>query len=480
MGVAFVPVYVKWLGIEAYGLIGIFTVLQTCMTLLDGGLTPTLSRELALFGAGTRSAQSIRDLIFSTEVLYAMVLLIVGSAFSLAAPVLAVDWIHVGKLPVQTVVNALRVMSFVLGLRWIAGLYKGAYIGLQKQVWLTLCTSFFATVRGVGAIVILIWVSSSITAFFIYQAAVSGLESLVLGVNLRRILTKSPMPARFSITRLLEIWRFAAGITLLTLLGILLTQFDKLILANLLPLDSFGYYAIASTVAGSLYFLVAPIANVSYPQFTTHVASADGAHVADIYHKFSQFTAVAVMPASLILIVFARPILFLWSGNPTMTDAVAPLVRVLAFGNMLHGLMHTPYMLQLAYGWTRFNVIVNSFAIVLLLPAIYIAATNYGALGAAYVWVALNLAYLLVATPLMHRKLLPSEMWRWYRLDILFPLLGGLSAIGLVVAVAPTLIVGKIEQAAVIAVASGLSLAASAVATPMGREQISRMVRRVR
>ena len=68
-------------------------------------------------------------------------------------------------------------------------------------------------------------------------------------------------------------------------------------------------------------------------------------------------------------------------------------------------------------------MIVNSFAIVLLLPAIYIAATHYGALGAAYVWVALNLAYLLVATPLMHRKLLSSEMWRWYRLDILFPLL---------------------------------------------------------
>ena len=118
------------------------------MTLLDGGLTPTLSRELALFGAGTRSAQSIRDLIFSSEVLYAMVLLIVGTAFSLAAPLLAVDWIHVGKLPVQTVVNALRVMSLVLGLRWIAGLYKGAYIGLQKQVWLTLCSSFFATARG--------------------------------------------------------------------------------------------------------------------------------------------------------------------------------------------------------------------------------------------------------------------------------------------------------------------------------------------
>ena len=44
MGLAFVPLYVKILGAETYGLIGVFAVLQSCVTLLDLGLTPTLNR----------------------------------------------------------------------------------------------------------------------------------------------------------------------------------------------------------------------------------------------------------------------------------------------------------------------------------------------------------------------------------------------------------------------------------------------------
>jgi O-antigen/teichoic acid export membrane protein len=47
MGLAFVPLYIRYLGMEAYGLIGVFAMLQTWLSLLDFGLTPTLTREMA-------------------------------------------------------------------------------------------------------------------------------------------------------------------------------------------------------------------------------------------------------------------------------------------------------------------------------------------------------------------------------------------------------------------------------------------------
>ena len=58
MSLAFVPLYVRYLGIEAYGLIGIFAMLQTYIALLDAGITPTLSRELALSQTGHRSPEA--------------------------------------------------------------------------------------------------------------------------------------------------------------------------------------------------------------------------------------------------------------------------------------------------------------------------------------------------------------------------------------------------------------------------------------
>ena len=61
MGLVFIPLYIKYLGIESYGLIGLFGVLQAWLSLLDMGMTPTLSREMARFTAGTHSAASIRE-----------------------------------------------------------------------------------------------------------------------------------------------------------------------------------------------------------------------------------------------------------------------------------------------------------------------------------------------------------------------------------------------------------------------------------
>ena len=47
IGLAFIPIYIRLLGIEAYGLVGVFAVLQSWLAILDLGLTPTLSREMA-------------------------------------------------------------------------------------------------------------------------------------------------------------------------------------------------------------------------------------------------------------------------------------------------------------------------------------------------------------------------------------------------------------------------------------------------
>ena len=63
MGLAFVPLYIEYLGMEAYGLIGLFSVLQAWLAMLDMGMTPTLNREMARFTAGSHSPQSIHNLL---------------------------------------------------------------------------------------------------------------------------------------------------------------------------------------------------------------------------------------------------------------------------------------------------------------------------------------------------------------------------------------------------------------------------------
>lgn len=42
-----IPVYIRYLGIEAYGLVGLLALLTALFGILDLGVTPTINRELA-------------------------------------------------------------------------------------------------------------------------------------------------------------------------------------------------------------------------------------------------------------------------------------------------------------------------------------------------------------------------------------------------------------------------------------------------
>lgn len=471
MGLAFIPLYIRYLGMEAYGLIGVFALLQAWLVLLDMGVTPALSREMARFHAGAHTPQNICDLFRSLETMYVLVTIVIGAGVMLAAPWLAIGWLRVEKLSTATVAQALYITGGVIALRWLTGLYRGAIMGMQRQVWLNGSNVIFATLRGAGAVIVLAWVSPTIQAFFLFQGAVAMLESLVLAIQVRHWLPAPPDPARFSWQMLRQVRRFAAGMTVITLLSVMLVQIDKVLLSKLLPLAEFGYYTFAWMVASALYMLIYPISYISSPRLTELVTRRDDLELVRSYHNFSQMLTLSIVPAALVFSLFADHVLLLWTRDIAITAAVAPLASLLVIGTMLNGLMHVPYTLQLAYGWTRFTIWVNTVSVIVLVPAIYVGVSRYGAVAAAAIWILLNAGYVIVGLPLMHRRLLPAEKWRWYGQDVLAPMLAALVPLIIVRAFTSTPALDKpLASAVALAMAVVTALLSAALATPLGRQ----------
>jgi hypothetical protein len=91
-------------------------------------------------------------------------------------------------------------------------------------------------------------------------------------------------------------------------------------------------------------------------------------------------------------------------------------------GNLLNGLMWIPYQTQLAHGWTSLAIRINILSVAIIVPAIIWVTPRFGSEGAALVWVSLNIGYLLIGIHFMHRSILESEKFRWYRQDVIMPL----------------------------------------------------------
>ncbi len=429
MSLAFIPFYIRLMGAEAYGIVGVFISLQAMLSVLDLGLSQTLNREMARLSSDHRNAGLMADTVRTLEIIYWGIAITIVVIIVLLSKFIAFDWLNPEVLRRETLIEALWVMSVVVGLRWPVALYTGGLNGLQQQISVNILLAIFATLQGVGALAVLHFIEPTLRAFFMWQALIALLQVVAIRFVFLRYLA-SPQPGSFKSAAIKDIWRFAAGVSGISILATILTQLDKIILSKLLTLSDFGYYTFAASVAAVLYRLINPVFTAYYPRLTEHASHNDIHGITRDYHHGSQLMAVAVLPAALTLAFFSREILELWAGDPDIVLHSYLLVSLLAIGNGLNGLMHMPYALQLAHGWTRLALFTNLVAVIVLVPAIIIATTHWGTAGAAGAWILLNGGYLLVSVQLMHHRLLKAEKWSWYINDVGKPLLLVLAVAG--------------------------------------------------
>jgi O-antigen/teichoic acid export membrane protein len=130
-------------------------------------------------------------------------------------------------------------------------------------------------------------------------------------------------------------------------------------------------------------------------------------------------------------------------------------------GTFLNALLGMPYQCQLAHGWTSLTLKISVVAVIIFIPAIFWVVPRYGAVGAAWMWVALEAGYVLIAIPLMHLRLIPDEKWRWYFADVLLPVSGAIGVVLLAQQLQPASYQDRSHWLAFLLITGGLALVAS-------------------
>lgn len=417
-----VPVYLRFIGVEAYGVVGLFTSFSIMVGFLDLGLGATLTRELAKLSAKAGTLADGRDVVRTFELAYALIALLIGLLVILCSVPVAQHWVQAQALDRSEIAQALALAGVALACQWPTNLYSAGLAGVHRQAQLGIATMVFATFR-VALTLAAVWWTPTLESFFWAQIVSMLLQTLGMRWLLWRAIVlvgHRPRP-RMSIVR--SSFHFAGGMTGITITTIILTQTDKLILSKVLSLADFGIYVVAGTLATGLYMLISPMFSVMYPRFSSLVHAGDTPKLIDLFHTSSQVMAALVIPVAIVVAVFAHEMLYLWTEDIHLSQKGAGILGFLIVGNALNGLMNIPYAIQIAFGWTRLPFFLNVIYITTLVPAILWATINYGAVGAAAVWLLLNLLCLLIVPQLMHRLVLRREKFGWYLNSFLIPML---------------------------------------------------------
>jgi O-antigen/teichoic acid export membrane protein len=431
IGLAAVPFYLHYLGIEAYGLIGFFTAMQALFGLLDMGLSPTINREVAR-NAGAKDRSEVRDLLHTLALVYWTIAGGIAIFVLAGAPFIADRWLSSAKLPPATISHAVMLMGLIVASRFPIGLYMGVLMGAQKMVLASAIEMMMATIANVGAVAVLAFVSPTIHAFFLWQAVAGFLTVIAVRTAAWRALRdagQSQQP-RFDAAALSRIWRFSAGMGMTALLGTVFMQSDKVVLSKIVTLGDLGRYTLAGLAARSLYLFMTPAFGAVYPRLTALHAVGDIGAMKALYKNGTRLLMAIVFPLAAFVGVFSTEIFTLWTRDAALASSVHVVVELLLLGTAFNAAMHFPYALQLAYGKSSLPLVINLILLTAFAPLLIVLAVRFGIAGAAAAWALLNMLYFFVGTWITHRILLRGEGLSWMVGDVGLPLVVAVAIAG--------------------------------------------------
>ncbi|HEV7121879.1 MAG TPA: lipopolysaccharide biosynthesis protein [Rhodanobacter sp.] len=425
VALATAPLVFRWFGADAYGLVGVYLLLQGLMPLFDLGITPGLARAVS-WHRGAGSEGQVVTLVRLAE----RPMLLFASAFGLGilalSGVIERRWLVSVRLPASSVRVAIILMGVALALRMLSGLQKSALMAIEHQMRANLVQSFAVLARTLGALVFAVATGTGILGFFVVQVPVSILEWCAYRRLLFGALPRVAQPVGSDELRMHA--RFALGVAGLAVLWLLTSQVDKLTLSRILPLAEFGAYALGVHIASAVIIATGPVQAAVLPRLTRLIAAGDETQARLLYGMATALT-VALAASLTVGISVAAP-LVIAVMRPAETLYVNPMhiASAYALGNCAIAIVALSYQLQNARGRLRLHAAGTIVQAVVQIPILIWVASTLGAFATALAFAGLNWLFVLVWTPIVHARFLDGGALPWLSRDLLPPLLLAVAA----------------------------------------------------
>lgn len=418
IGIFILPFYLEYLGAEAYGLVGFFTMLMSWMALLDLGLSTTLARETAKLKDKINGLFELKKITLSVEVFFIIISVVIFTVIFFGSGWLSTHWLDVKELSHTTVESTIKIMAFMIVLRLFVGLYQGSIIGFEQHVWLNKYKVIIATLKFLGAYLLIVFVSNDIVDFFYYQLLIAVVEFVIIKLKIDSYM-KVPQKVLPSLLTLKQIAPFALSIAYTSSIWVFITQLDKLMLSHYLPLHEYGFFTLVIVVSNAILQLFQPIGQAVLPRMTSLLSNGKEKEMIELYHKSTQIVSIIVLAVSGMVATFSYELLYSWTGNSEAATWAAPILFWYALGNGAVTLLSFQYYMQYAHGNLKYHVKGNTYFGFIQIAIIVLSIHFYGALGAAIAWFGLQTLFLLWWPGYIHSKFAPGIHKDWVFKDIL-------------------------------------------------------------
>ena len=416
-----VPFYLRFLGKDAFGLVGIASLIQGWIMLLNSGLAPVTGREAAKAYSGSSDWNKAAFFFRTVDIFLIFLSCIVFIVFIIISKPLSMMWIKSNTLDNQTIVLALCLLVVMTLFRLLTSVTRGILINIEMQVWLNNNLILFSLLRFAASIPLL-YFYPHVNLLFAWWLIISITEYLTVQ---RKVWNTIPYKIKlfsFDFNSLRQQWKIISALASTSLIWVLITNMDKLILSTHLTLEDYGFYSITVLLSGGIIILAQPIAQAFQPRMTSAFSSEGVIQAEKILENATHWIVYLIFPIVMVLCFYPQQIIYIWTGNVEASRQAGNLLPGYTFGNVFIALGSILYAFQVSVGVVRKHLQGNILLCVCYLPLLPITVSKYGALGVSLLWAGINILYFVFWNLHLLKSVTVTLYPKWIFRDCLLPL----------------------------------------------------------
>lgn len=372
------PLYLRAIGEERYGVLIILWTLLGYFGLFDLGLGRAVTNRIAAFRDRT-SAE--REEVFWTALLLNLALGAAGAIVLWGAGVVVFQHLVTVPGPLAAEVQAaLPWMVLAFPLLLASSVMSGALMGREEFLAQNVVSIGTGVLIQVVPLVVAITVGPALPALVLAVVGVRVLSGISLfGLCIRRL----PIRLRPRVTRsqVRPLFGFGGWVTVTSIVGPLLSTLDRVIIGAVAGARAVTYYSVPFSLASRISILPGSLSSALFPRFS----SLGDEERRALLDTAVRSLVVVVTPVAVAGMLIMEPFLTWWVDAEFAAKA-APVGEILVIGLWVNCLAYIP--LAKLQGQGRPDLVAKLHLAELLpyLALLWAALAWKGAVGAALAW----------------------------------------------------------------------------------------------
>lgn len=382
IGLFSIPLLIKHIGMDRFGLLSLVWVVIGYFTFFDLGLGRAIIKLVAE-KIGDRREEEIPR-IFWNALLIMTSMSVIGSAVVFwLTPILVVSVFKIPDALHDEAIKAFYGLSLSLILVTLTAGFRGILEARQRFDFANFLHILMGASTFVGPLIISYWTQD----LFILVLVLLVVRFFIFLAHLWFVFLLYPelrSPARIERATLRRLFKFATWMTVSNVISPIMVYFDRFILGAIVPVSYLAFYTTPYEIVNRLLVVPAAVVRTIFPTFAL-MGVERSKSVESIFVRCVKWLAFVLFPTILIIVYFGQYGLKIWLGDEFARESTRVL-QVLSIGIFLNGIAFIPTTLLQSAERPDLTAKMHLLEFPFYLPSVWFMATRFGILGAAFAW----------------------------------------------------------------------------------------------